>query len=226
MKAYTKKVLGEERLLTATDSLRKDDVKQIKSPIVTELLALKKAAKEVTTYGADLRKYHRNGRFFSRYKQGGLVSTGRLASFNFNAQNLSKGMLPWMKPEKGNIFVYGDISQAELRSHLSEEQDMIDAFTSGEDFHTTTVRVMDPGVDLDTVDDKTMKNMRTSAKAVNFGLAYGMGAALAKNLTVSGVDTTKEMAQGYLDAYFEARPKMQDWLQARDNKVVDFSQSP
>ena len=133
-----------------------------------------------------------------------------------------------MKPEEGNVFVYGDISQAELRfaAHLSEEQDMIDAFTSGEDFHTATVRVMNPGVDLDTVDDKTMKNMRTSAKAVNFGLAYGMGAALlAKNLTVSGVDTTKETAQGYLDAYFEARPRMQQWLQARDNKVIEFSKN-
>lgn len=231
VKAYTKKVLGEERLLLATDSLRKDDVKQIKSPIVTALLALKKAAKEVTTYGADLRKYHRNGRFFSRYKQGGLVSTGRLASFNFNAQNLSKGMLPHMKAEEGNIFVYGDISQAELRfaAHLSKEQDMIDAFTSGEDFHTATVRVMNPGVDVDEIaesDPKRMKDMRTSAKAVNFGLAYGMGPALlAKNLTVSGVDTDKETAQGYLDAYFAARPKMQEWLEARDASVIEFSRN-
>lgn len=232
VRKYTKKVFGEDRLLNAAETLRKDDLKQIKDPLVTKILALKAAAKEVTTYGADLRKYHRNGRFFSRYKQGGLVSTGRLASFNFNAQNLSKGMMPWMKPDQpGRVFVYGDISQAELRfgAHLSNEEDMIAAFKSGEDFHTETVKVMNPGVDvaaLAETDPALMKKLRTSAKAVNFGVAYGMSAnLLAKNLTVSGVDTTKDEAQGFLDAYFAGRPSLAKWLNDRDNYVANVARS-
>jgi DNA polymerase I-like protein with 3'-5' exonuclease and polymerase domains len=225
VRAYTDKVYGTPRLLMSTDTLRKDDLRQIDSDIVRTLLKLKAAAKEVTTYGDDLARFWRNGRFFSRYKQGGLVSTGRLASFNFNAQNLSKPMLKWMRPADGRVLVYGDISQAELRyvAHAASENEMIDAFASGEDFHLATARVMNPGVDLAAIaeeDPGALKKMRTAAKSVNFGLVYGMAAGLlAKNLTVSGIDTDKNTAQGYLSAYFAARPRVAQWLKDRDAYV-------
>jgi DNA polymerase I-like protein with 3'-5' exonuclease and polymerase domains len=223
--AYTAKVHGTPRELLPTDSLRKNDLSQIGGPLVSKVLALKAASKEVSTYGADLAKYHRNGRFFSRYKQGGLVSTGRLASFNFNAQNMSKSMLPWMKAPEGRLFVYGDISQAELRfvAHFGGETEMIEAFASGEDFHLATARVMFPDLDLDalaTADPAKYKKCRTAAKSVNFGVPYGMAAGLlATNLTVAGVDTDRPTAQAYLDAYFAARPNVAAWLRARDAYV-------
>jgi DNA polymerase I-like protein with 3'-5' exonuclease and polymerase domains len=225
VRAYTAKVYGTPRLLLPTDSLRKDDLKQIDSELVRKLLKLKGASKEITTYGNDLNRYWRDGRFFSRYKQGGLVSTGRLASFNFNAQNLSKGMLKWMRPDEGKVFVYGDISQAELRfvAHLAGEAEMIEAFRSGEDFHLATVRAMNPSVDVDWLaenDPAQLKKLRTAAKAVNFGLVYGMAAGkLSVNLTVAGVETDKATAQGYLDAYFAARPRVAKWLKDRDAYV-------
>jgi hypothetical protein len=130
-----------------------------------------------------------------------------------------------MKPAPGKVFVYGDISQAELRfvAHLAGEQEMIEAFASGEDFHLATVRVMNPAVDVDdlTVNDPTtLKKLRTAAKAVNFGLVYGMAAGkLSVNLTVAGVDTDRATAQGYLDAYFAARPRVAKWLKDRDAYV-------
>lgn len=213
------------RLLTAADSLRKNDMKQIGGELVKVVLKLKAASKEVSTYGADLKKYTRNGRFFSRYKQA-LVSTGRLASFSFNAQNMSKPMLRWMRAGDGRVLVYGDAGQAELRTvaDLSGDADMLAAFESGEDFHTATAKSMFPGEDLDalaTADPATAKKRRTAAKAVNFGLAYGMAAGLlATNLTVAGVPTTKEDAQGYLNAYFAARPTMANWLAERDAFVA------
>jgi DNA polymerase I-like protein with 3'-5' exonuclease and polymerase domains len=213
------------RLLEATDPLRKNDLKQIGGEVVDVLLKLKAVSKEVTTYGAELNRYWRDGRFFSRYKQA-LVSTGRLASEKFNAQNLSKGMLPWMRTGNGRVLVYGDAGQAELRvvAHLSGDADMLAAFDSGEDFHTATAKSMFPNDDLDALaesDPATAKKRRTAAKAVNFGLAYGMAAGLlATNLTVAGVPTSKEDAQGYLAAYFAARPTMADWLQDRDAYVA------
>jgi len=229
--AYTRRLYGAARPLQSTDSLRKNDLVQIGGPLVERILALKAATKDVSTYGADLAKYWRNGRFFSRYKQAGLVSTGRLASFNFNAQNMSKAMLPWMRAPEGRLFVYGDISQAELRlvAHFAGEHDMAAAFATGEDFHLATARVMFPDLDLDTLassDPAKYKKCRTAAKAVNFGVPYGMSAGLlATNLTVAGVETDKAAAQAYLDAYFAARPNVGGWLQARDRTVDEIAAS-
>jgi DNA polymerase I-like protein with 3'-5' exonuclease and polymerase domains len=206
------------RLLTPADSLRKNDLKQIGGDLVKVLLKLKAAAKEVSTYGAELSKYTRDRRFFSRYKQA-LVATGRLASFSFNAQNMSKAMLSWMYAPEGRVLVYGDAGQAELRvvAHLSGDADMLSAFSSGEDFHAATARSMFPTADGEVIDAAEAKKRRTAAKAVNFGLVYGMAAGLlSTNLTVAGQPTTREEAQGYLDAYFAARPTMAEWLGQRD----------
>lgn len=217
---------GRELLLS--DSLVKNELKQIGGPVVSALLRYKSANKEVTTYGDDLRRFWRGGRFFSRYKQN-LVSTNRLASFDFNAQNMSKGMLSYMRPSEGRVFVYGDISQAELRflACFAEQQDMIEAFASGEDFHLATARIMNPSENLDALaenDPAAFKKMRTAAKALNFGIPYGMAAGLlSSNLTVSGVPTSKEDAQNYLDAYFAARPRVAEWLRSRDRFVDELA---
>ena len=232
VEAFVKKQTGKPGLLVTTDSLRKDDLKQIDHPVAKKLLEARALAKVLQTYGSDLQKYWRNGRFFSRYKQAGLVATGRLGSFNFNGQNLAPAMLPWMRPDDPTrVIVAADLSQAELRvgASLSGEQGMIDAFASGEDFHSATVKAMHPDVDIDELavsDPKLLKKYRTSAKGISFGVPYGMGAALlAKQLTASGVETTKEEAEEQLEAYYASRPAMAKWLHDRDDYIVQVSRT-
>lgn len=218
---FTEKVHGERRLLTESDSLRADDIKQIDSPLVRTYLARAKAIKDVSTYGKQLRPYHRGGRFFSRYKQA-VVSTGRLASWAFNAQNTSPGMHKYMKPRPGFVLVYGDLSQAELRftAHVSGEERMIEAFARGDDMHHATMLVMNPDLDPSKLSTKELKDLRTTAKVVNFGIVYGMGPrALAKNLTNAGVPTSPAEAKAYIDAFFTGYPKVHEWLEARGKEV-------
>lgn len=218
---FTEKAHGERRLLTEADSMRADDIKQIDSPLVRVYLARAKAVKDVSTYGKQLRPYQRGGRFFSRYKQA-VVSTGRLASWSFNAQNMSPGMHKFMKPRPGCLLVYGDLSQAELRftAHVSGEDRMIEAFAAGEDMHYATMLVMNPGLDPEALSTKQLKDLRTTAKVVNFGIVYGMGPrALAKNLTNAGVATSTAEAKEYIDAFFSGYPKVHEWLEGRGQEV-------
>lgn len=222
---------GKPGLLTDADPLRKDDLKAIEHPIAQKVLEARALAKVVQTYGADLSRFVVDGRLRCRYKQGGLVSTGRLASEKPNLQNLSPAMLGWMRPDEGRVLVYADLGQAELRvaAHLSQEDGMLEAFRAGTDFHNATIEIMYPGVDLKQLaaeDPKTLKRYRTSAKSVGFGVPYGMGAQLlAKNLSAAGVETSKEEAAQMLESYYEGRPKLAAWLFGRDDYVVDQSKT-
>ena len=218
------------RLLEASDSLVKDVLLRIGGPVVEALLAYKAAVKKTTTYGDALAKYWRDGRFFSRYRQAA-VATGRLASHSFNAQNMSKGMLAHMKAPEGRVLVYGDISQAELRflAHLAGDARMAEQLAS-EDFHAETAQAMNPDLDLAELavsDPARFAALRGDAKAINFGIPYGMGPGLlAEKRIARGQETTREEAQGLLDAYFEARPAVRDWLFARDHFVTRTADHP
>jgi DNA polymerase I-like protein with 3'-5' exonuclease and polymerase domains len=230
------------RLLTKVDKLDKTSLKQIKHPIAAALLRYRNHAKLLSTYGENLDGHiGPDGRIRPRYKQGGVVATGRLASDKPNAQNFSPLMKAYFRPndevlDDGTVipraFVYADLSQAELRvlAEVSGEERMRELFRLGGDFHARTAADMF-GVDMDSLKDSdptAHSNNRKKAKGVNFGIPYGLGArALGQNLTVnSKLQTSTEEAAEMLKRYAEAYPAVDKWLSARDRFVKDTARTP
>jgi len=230
------------RLLTKVDKLDKTSLKQIKHPIAAALLRYRNHAKLLSTYGENLDGYvNPDGRIRPRYKQGGVVATGRLASDKPNAQNFSPLMKAFFRPDPETLadgtvvpraFVYADLSQAELRvlAQVSGEERMRELFRLGGDFHARTAADMF-AVDMDSLKDSdptAFSNNRKKAKGVNFGIPYGLGAAaLATNLTVnSKLQTSPEEAASMLKRYAEAYPAVDRWLSDRDRYVKDTARNP
>lgn len=154
----------------------------------------------------------RDGRIHTTYNQA-LTVTGRLSSSNPNLQNIP------IRTEEGNkirsafcamdkensLILSADYSQIELRllAHVSEDENLIHAFTSGEDVHTMTAAKVF-GVKVNEV----TKDMRRKAKAVNFGIVYGQSRyGLAKNLGISNAE-----AQEFIDKYFEHYPRVKEYM--------------
>ena len=160
----------------------------------------------------------RDGRIHTTYNQA-LTVTGRLSSSNPNLQNIP------IRTEEGNkirsafcamdkensLIMSADYSQIELRllAHVSGDEHLIHAFTSGEDVHTMTASKVF-GVKLEEV----TKEMRRRAKAVNFGIVYGQSKyGLAKSIGITNAE-----AQEFIDKYFETYPKVKEYM----NKEVEF----
>ncbi len=182
-------------------------------PIVGAVLEWREVSKLLSTYVDALPPLvnARTGRIHTTLSQT-IAATGRLSSSNPNLQNI-----PVRRPEGRAVrraFVAGDgyatllvadYSQIELRilAHLSEDQGLLEAFAAGEDVHATTAaRLFD--LELGEVDSTT----RDRAKAVNYGLAYGLTAfGLARQLGISGAE-----AQAIVDAYDERFPGVRTYL--------------
>ena len=164
------------------------------------------------------------GRIHTSYHQA-VTATGRLSSSDPNLQNI-----PVRTPEgrrvrqafiapKGYRLVAADYSQIELRimAHLSGDKGLLDAFAQGLDIHKATAAEVF-GVPLEAVSS----DQRRSAKAINFGLIYGMSSfGLAKQLGV-----TKKSAQEYIDLYFQRYPGVLQYMEttktfARENGYVE-----
>ncbi len=152
-----------------------------------------------------------DGRLHTQFHQT-VTTTGRLSSSNPNLQNIPVRsefgrniracFLP-LAPEQ--LFVSADYSQIELRllAHLSGDEGLIEAFNSGADFHAATAARIH-GVPLDEVTPE----LRTHAKAVNFGIVYGQQAfGLAQTL-----DIAVDEAQAIIDRYFDAYPGVRRYL--------------
>ncbi|MGD2117968.1 MAG: DNA polymerase I [Chromatiales bacterium] len=152
-----------------------------------------------------------DGRVHTSYHQA-VAATGRLSSSDPNLQNIPVRTEEGRKirkafiPADGHIMLAADYSQIELRimAHLSADKGLLRAFSEGLDVHRATAAEVF-GVDsLDEVTD----NQRRSAKAVNFGLIYGMSAfGLAKQLGIGRAE-----AQGYVDLYFERYPGVREFM--------------
>jgi DNA polymerase-1 len=230
------------RLLSKTDKLDKTCLKQIKHPLAAALLRYRNHAKLLSTYGENLDGFiGPDGRIRPRYKQGGVVATGRLASDKPNAQNFSPLMKAYFRPNPEVLqdgtsvpraFVYADLSQAELRvlAQVSAEDRMRELFRLGGDFHARTAADMF-AVDMDGLKDSdptAYSNNRKKAKGVNFGIPYGLGAAaLATNLTVnSKLLTTTAEASEMLKRYANTYKSVDAWLSARDRYVKETAANP
>jgi DNA polymerase-1 len=152
-----------------------------------------------------------DGRLHTSFNQT-VAATGRLSSSNPNLQNIPvrtefgrRIRAAFVPAVAGDVMVSADYSQIELRilAHLSQDPGLIEAFTSGADFHAATAaRVF--GVDVDHVEP----GMRAKAKAVNFGIVYGQ--------TAHGLGTTLKIpnaeAQAMIDRYYAAYPRVREYL--------------
>jgi len=181
-------------------------------PFVGKLLEYRELAKLKNTYVDALPPLvdPDDGRIHTTYDQT-VAATGRLSSTNPNLMNipirtdLGKQIRRAFIPEEGNELLSVDYSQIELRvmAHLSEDPILIEVFENDEDVHSATAcRIY--GVEPDEISTK----QRSAAKMVNYGLAYGMGAAgLADRLNVERTE-----AEQIMDAYFEQFQGVADFL--------------
>ncbi len=150
------------------------------------------------------------GRVHTSYHQTG-AATGRMSSSDPNLQNIpvrseeGRRIRQAFIADEGNCILAADYSQIELRimAHLSADESLLTAFQEGRDIHkATAAEVFD--VSLDAVETE----QRRAAKAINFGLIYGMSAfGLAKQLNV-----TRYQAQDYIDLYFERYPGVKNYM--------------
>ena len=150
------------------------------------------------------------GRVHTSYHQA-VTATGRLSSSNPNLQNIpirneeGRRIRQAFIAREGFTVVAADYSQIELRimAHLSQDQGLINAFTQGKDIHRSTAAEIF-GVALDEVTSEQRRN----AKAINFGLIYGMSAfGLSRQLGIGRAD-----AQSYMDLYFKRYPGVQTFM--------------
>lgn len=162
---------------------------------------------------------HRTGRLHTSYHQA-VTATGRLSSTDPNLQNIpirneaGRRVRQAFVPRKGNKIVAADYSQIELRimAHLSGDEGLLDAFAQGKDIHKATAAEVF-GIALDDV----TTDQRRSAKAINFGLIYGMSAfGLAKQLNIP-----RNEAQKYMDLYFERYPGVLDYMDSTRESAKD-----
>ena len=185
------------------------------------LLEYRSLSKLKSTYTdkLPLEKNPATGRIHTSYHQA-VAATGRLSSSDPNLQNIpirsSEGRQirqAFVVP-KGQVMVAADYSQIELRimAHLSKDEGLLSAFAAGQDVHKATAAEVF-GV---TVDEVTI-DQRRSAKAINFGLIYGMSAfGLAKQLGIS-----RGQSQDYIGRYFTRYPGVQEYMDQTKEKAAE-----
>ena len=185
-------------------------------PIVRLILEYRMLNKLYTTYlEGMLNAVSSDGKIHTIYMQA-VTRTGRLSSIEPNLQNipvrneLGKLIRKAFVPEEESVIMSSDYSQIELRifAHLSKTEELINAFNNNMDIHTKTA------MDIFKVSlDEVTKNMRRQAKAVNFGILYGISPyGLAEDIGIS----PKE-AKSFIDRYFETYPGIKDYM----NKEIE-----
>jgi len=183
-------------------------------PIAEKIVTYRELTKLTSTYIEALpRLLGEDGRLHTSFNQT-VAATGRLSSSNPNLQNIPvrtdlgrRIRAAFVPAEPGDVMVSADYSQIELRilAHLSQDAGLIEAFTSGEDFHTATA-----GRVFGVSPDEVSPGLRARAKAINFGIVYGQSAhGLADSLQITHAE-----AQGMIDRYYAAYPGVREYLDA------------
>jgi len=179
--------------------------------IIGDILMYRKIAKLRGTYGDPLiAQADENGRIHTKLNQTG-TATGRLASSDPNLQNipvrdeLGRELRKYFITDDGYVLVDADYSQIELRilSALSGDKTMQNAFINGEDIHTSVAAQV-----FGVSEDEVTPDLRRRAKAVNFGIVYGIGEfSLAKDLGI-----TRKMAKEYIENYLSTYSDVDRYL--------------
>ncbi len=183
-------------------------------PLPRLILEHRSLSKLVSTYIDKLPEQvnPQTGRVHTSYHQA-VAATGRLSSSNPNLQNIpvrteeGRRIRQAFVPKPGCLLLAADYSQIELRimAHLSGDAGLLAAFKAGEDVHRATAAEVFGELPASVTSDQ-----RRSAKAINFGLIYGMSAfGLAKQLGIA-----RGAAQEYIDRYFERYPGVRDYMEA------------
>ena len=196
----------------STDSSVLDALRD-KHPMIDKILHFRALKKLISTYldGLEPLIVPETGRIYTHFNQM-VTSTGRLSSSDPNLQNIpirteqGRKIRSLFVPGEGyDYIVSGDYSQIELRllAHLSQDPTMIDGFKKGQDIHRRTASEVF-GIPLDEVTPEE----RSHAKAVNFGIIYGISDfGLARNISIS-----RQKAKEYIDSYFARYNTVHDYM--------------
>lgn len=183
-----------------------------KHPIISKIIEYRQITKLNSTYVEGLKNViDEDGKIHSSFNQT-VTTTGRLSSTDPNLQNIPikyemgreirKVFVP---NDKESTLLSADYSQIELRvlAHIAQDENLIDAFKHHSDIHTKTASEV-----FKVPVEEVTSLMRSNAKAVNFGIVYGIGAfSLAKDIKV-----LRKEAKQYIDAYFERYPKVKEFI--------------
>lgn len=191
-----------------------------KEPIIRDILEYRTLAKLKSTYADGLLTcLDPDGRVRSTFQQT-VTATGRLSSTDPNLQNipirmeLGRMIRKVFVPEEGYLFVDADYSQIELRllAHMSGDEVLINAYNEAQDIHRLTASQVFH-VPFEEVTDLQRRN----AKAVNFGIVYGISSyGLSEDLSISPKEAKK-----YIDHYFETYPKIKEFLDKTVEKAKE-----
>lgn len=186
------------------------------NPVIKDILEYRQLTKLKSTYADGLINYvEADDRIHGTFNQT-ITATGRISSTEPNLQNIPIRMplgsliRKVFIPKENCVFVDADYSQIELRilAHMSEDESLIEAYNSGMDIHSITASKV-----FNVPLEQVTKQQRSNAKAVNFGIVYGMSAfGLSQDLSISRKEATE-----YINQYFETYPKVKEYL---DNIVA------
>ena len=187
-------------------------------PFVADILEYRQLTKLKSTYADGLAGYIAgDGRIHSTFNQT-ITATGRISSTEPNLQNipirmeLGRLIRKVFVPEEGFVFLDADYSQIELRvlAHMSGDEKLIEAYREAQDIHRITASQVFH-VPFDQVTDLQRRN----AKAVNFGIVYGISSfGLSQDLSI-----TRKEAADYIEKYFETYPKIKGFLDGEVEKA-------
>ncbi len=185
-------------------------------PIVEKVLSYRQLTKLKSTYAEGLAAcIAPDGRIHGTFNQT-ITATGRISSTEPNLQNipvrmeLGRAIRKVFVPKEGCVFVDADYSQIELRvlAHMSGDEGLIDAYRSAQDIHALTASQV-----FHVPLDQVTPQLRRNAKAVNFGIVYGISAfGLSEDLSIS-----RKEAMEYIEHYFKAYPGIKEFL----DRMVD-----
>lgn len=193
---------------TAADVLEK---LSLEYPIVADILEYRTLAKLKSTYADGLLQcIAEDGRIHTTFQQT-VTATGRISSTEPNLQNIPMRMELGRKirkafiPKEGYVFMDADYSQIELRllAHMSGDEQLIEAYKQDADIHRITASKV-----FHTPLEKVTDLQRRNAKAVNFGIVYGISSfGLSQDLSIN-----RKEAEGYIQSYFAQYPKVKEFL--------------
>lgn len=192
-----------------------------KYPVVAKLLEYRSVAKAAQSFGDNILEFiePKTGRIHADFRQIG-APTGRFSCSSPNLQQIphEAEYRRCFRAPDGRKLVIADYSQIELRilADFSEDQKFIDAFESGQDFHSATAAQVF-GIDAADV----TPDQRSFAKRLNFGVVYGIGASRFASMT----GLTQAEAENTLRKYFATYPRMDDWLRSQARNIITERQT-
>lgn len=200
-----------------------DVLEKLKSedPIISEILDYRQLMKLNSTYVEGLKQYinPKTKRIHSFFHQT-ITATGRISSTEPNLQNiptrfeLGKQVRKIFKPEEGKVYIDADYSQIELRvlAHMSEDEHMMKAFKEGQDIHKQAASKV-----FKTPMEEVTKEQRSNAKAVNFGIVYGISDfGLGEQLGIS-----RKQAKKYIDEYLTEYEGIKNFMENMTEKAKE-----